>query len=287
LTSSPGKLFVFGLGYSAERLGLRLLADGWSVAGTTRSAESRDRLRALGFTASLHGDDLGAAIREATHIIGSCPPGPEGDPALLAYGAALAGRSADAPWAGYLSTTGVYGDQDGGVVTEDTPLAPTGERGRRRVLAEAAWAEALPGCRMFRLSGIYGRGRSPFDRLKGPGARRIVKPGHRFNRIHVDDIVETLVRAFDHAPPGAAYNLADDLPAESSEVLEEAARLLGRDPPPAVAFADAELSPMARSFYAENKIVANERIKRELGVRLAYPTYREGLRAILADYSAG
>jgi nucleoside-diphosphate-sugar epimerase len=194
-------------------------------------------------------------------------------------------------WLGYLSTTGVYGDRGGERVDETSELQPTSERGTRRVAAETAWLDL---CRdrdvpvhFFRLAGIYGPGRSPFDALRAGTARRIDKPGQVFSRIHVDDLATVLRASMARPRPGAVYNVCDDEPASPAEVIAHAAALLGLPPLPLVPFEAAELSPMARSFYADNKRVSNALIKQELGVRLRYPSYRDGLPAILADESAG
>jgi nucleoside-diphosphate-sugar epimerase len=273
-------LLTLGHGYSAGRLAATL--PGWRVLGTTRSAAGATALRADGIE-PVDWDDaaaVGAAARAASHVLVSLPPGAEGDPALLRHGAALAAARPD--WVGYLSTTGVYGDRQGGWVDEAAALAPVTERGRRRVAAEAAWAATGLPLHVFRLPGIYGPGRSAFDRLRDGTARRVVKPGQVFSRIHVDDLATVLAASIARPSPGRAYNVADDEPAPPQEVIAFAASLLGVPAPPEEDFAAADLSPMARSFYAESKRVANRRIKEELGVRLAYPDYRAGLRAILA-----
>ena len=283
------RLFAFGLGYVAKRLAAELIADGWRVAGTTRSGGGDTA--GLPIALHAHGPDRAldpdnADLRQATHILMSAPPGEAGDPVLPALAQAIK-AAPDMAWIGYLSTTGVYGDRQGGEVDETSELRPTGLRGRRRVAAEALWQGLSPAAHVFRLPGIYGPGRSAIEQVRSGKARRLIKPGHRFSRIHTDDIVRTLRASMARPRPGAAYNVVDDLPAESAEVLAYAADLLGVKSPPAVPFEEAELSPMAASFYADNKTVANDLIKRELGVALRYPTYREGLRAILADYSAG
>jgi len=286
----PGRLFVFGLGFSAERLARRLLGEGWAVAGTTRSEERAAALRTEGVDVVLHGPDAPVdpatpALRSATHVLMSAPPGEAGDPVLpLLLDAIQAARPA---WIGYLSTTGVYGDRGGGEVDETSELRPSGPRQARRVAAEALWRALDPPAHVFRLPGIYGPGRSALEQVRSGRARRILKPGHRFSRVHVDDIVEALVASMARPRPGAVYNVVDDLPAESAEVLAYAAELLGAPAPPAVPFEEADLSPMARSFYADDKTVRNDLIKRELGFKLRYPTYRDGLKAILEGYSAG
>ena len=262
------KLFVHGLGYSAERLALRLAAEGWEIAGATRDPGKAARFAARGW------NRFGSA--EATHILLSAPPGEAGDPFLPGF---------EAPpglvWAGYLSTTGVYGDRAGGWASEDSALRPTGERGRRRVEAESAWtARGLP-LHVFRIAGIYGPGRNALAAARAGRARRIVKPGQVFSRIHVDDIAAVLAASIARPNPGRVYNLADDRPAPPADVTEFACRLLHLPPPQAEPFETAELSPMAASFYRDNKRVSNARVKAELGVRLRFPSYREGLRALL------
>jgi nucleoside-diphosphate-sugar epimerase len=261
------RLFCFGLGYTALVLARRLRARGWTVGGTVLSENKRAELAAEGLAAELFA--AAEVPPGTTHVLSSVPPDEEGDPVLRRF----AGKIQPVDWAGYLSTTGVYGDTGGTIVDETAPLRPTGERGRRRVAAEAAWLSAgLP---------IYGPGRNALEQVRAGTARRVHRPGHVFSRIHVEDIAAVLEASMARPNPGAVYNVCDDEPAEPAEVVAEAARLLGRDPPPLVPFAEAELSPMARSFWDDNRRVSNARIKRELGVRLAYPTYREGLAALL------
>jgi len=287
MTATLGKLFCFGLGYSALALAEALLADGWGVAGTCRTAEKQAELSRRGIAAHLfeHGRPLDeAAFDGVTHVLQSIPPDDEGDPVLAMHGATLA-RLRQLRWFGYLSTTGVYGDRGGDWVDEHSDLQPTGERGRRRVAAEVGWsrllhAEGLP-LHVFRLAGIYGPGRSALDTLRAGTAKRVIKPGQVFSRIHVADIVQVLRASMARPNPGAVYNVCDDDPASPWEVIEYAAELLSVPPPPAVPFEQAQLSDMARSLYDDNKRVRNERIKQELGVQLKYASYREGLRALL------
>ena len=274
-------LLSLGHGYSARALAP--LLRGWRVIGTTRSPEKARALEAEGVEARLFPrGDIAPDIAEATHLLTSIAPDEEGDPVLRAHRAAIEAAAPRLAWAGYLSTTGVYGDHGGGWVDEDTPPAPSTARGEARVRAEAEW-RAVPGLplHVFRLAGIYGPGRGPFAKLRAGTARRVVKPGQVFSRIHVDDIALVLRASIDRPRPGAVYNVCDDDPAPPEDVIAHAARLLGLPPPPAVAFADAELSPMARSFYAESKRVSNRRIKEELGVALRHPDYRSGLAATL------
>jgi nucleoside-diphosphate-sugar epimerase len=278
-----GRFFLFGLGFSGRVIARALLAAGWQVAGTTRSGEAVD-LPGVEVFAFDRGHPLPAhAMDGVTAVLSSVPPDADGDPVLDLCGAAL--QALPLAWAGYLSTTGVYGDRDGDWVSEDDALRPTLDRSRRRVAAEAQWrASGLP-AHIFRLAGIYGPGRSAIDTVRAGQARRIVKPGQVFSRIHVDDIAATVLASLAHPNPGAAYNVCDDDAAPPQEVIAAACALLGVEPPLEMAWDDAKatLSPMALSFYADNKRVRNDRIKRELGVTLKYPTYREGLRAILAE----
>lgn len=277
-------LLSLGHGYSAAALARLLLAEGWTVAGTTRSAEKARELHDAGITPILWPGDLTEALDRATHILASAAPDSGGDPFLRAA-PQIAGARAE--WVGYLSTTAVYGDHKGGWVDEDTPPTPASERGRWRVMAEQEWrATGLP-VHVFRLAGIYGPGRGPFEKVRNGTARRIVKPGQVFGRIHVDDIAQILRASIARPDPGAIYNLTDDDPAPPEDVLAEAARLLDLPVPPAIPFDQADLTPMARSFYGESKRVRNDRIKRELGVTLRYPDYRSGLAALLADSTPG
>lgn len=274
-------LLSLGHGYSAQALA-RVLPPGWRIIATTRSPEKAEALRDAGLEALLWpGDDLGPALARATHLLSSIAPGPQGDPVLNAEAQTL--RAAKRlEWVGYLSTTSVYGDQGGGWVDENTPLTPTAERGRLRAEAEAGWQSLGLPLHIFRLAGIYGPGRGPFAKVRAGTARRIVKPGQVFSRIHVEDIAQVLAASMAHPSPGAIYNVCDDDPAPPQDVIARAAELLGLPVPPAVPFEEADLSPMARSFYAESKRVRNDRIKEELGVKLRYPSYREGLAALLA-----
>lgn len=282
-------LLSLGHGYSARALARLLAPQGWRIIGTTRSADKAEHLRAEGVAPLIWpGADLRPALAQATHLLSSVGPDAQGDPVLRAAGEAIAEAAPHLAWVGYLSTTGVYGDHQGRWVDESTPPAPAKGRSARRLEAEHAWA-AVPGLplHVFRLSGIYGPGRSAVDRLRAGTARRIVKKGQVFSRIHVDDIAQTLAASIAQPDAGAVCNLADDLPAPPEDVIEHAARLLGVPVPPAVPFEEAELSPMAASFYAESKRVRNDRIKESLGVRLRHPDYRAGLAAILAAERTG
>ena len=285
-------LLSFGHGYSARALAPLLLARGWTVIGTTRDAGRAEALGREGVEPLVWGAPVEAALGRATHVLTSVAPGPDGDPVLATYGAALAGGLRAGQWVGYLSTTGVYGDHGGGWVDEATPPAPATERGRARVAAEAAWSALAAGTgaalHVFRLAGIYGPGRGPFEKVRAGTARRVIKPGQVFSRIHVDDIAAALLASIDRpAPGGRVYDVCDDDPAPPQDVIAHAAALLGLPPPPNVAFDAAAMSPMARSFYAESKRVRNDRVKRELGLRLRHPDYRSGLAAILAAEGGG
>ncbi|KAA9006672.1 SDR family oxidoreductase [Histidinibacterium aquaticum] len=277
-----GTLLSLGHGYSARALARLLLPQGWEIIGTTRTPEKAADLAETGISPVVWpGADLSPHIDRATHILASAAPGEDGDPILNEIGDQLAAASPE--WVGYLSTTGVYGDHEGDWVDETTPLAPSTKRGQHRVEAEAQWcATGLP-LHIFRLAGIYGPGRGPFSKVRKGTARRIVKRGQVFSRIHVDDIAQVLAASIARPDPGAVYNVCDDDPAPPQDVIAHAAELLGKPLPPEEDFETAEMSPMARSFYAESKKVSNRRIKEELGVRLLYPDYRAGLAALLED----
>jgi nucleoside-diphosphate-sugar epimerase len=283
------RLFCFGLGYSAETLARRLATKGWSIAGTARDLGNIDRLRGrryevCRFAGEPGNAELAAALAGTTHLLLSIPPGTDGDPVLRHYRDQVASLS-KLDWIGYLSTVGVYGNHAGAVVDETTMPRPNNQRTKARVVAESDWlafgGEIGRPTQIFRLAGIYGPGRSALDKLKAGTARRIVKPGQVFNRIHVEDIASVLEASITRPRAGAIYNVADDEPAPPEEVIDYGAKLLGMEPPPEVSFGEAELSPMARSFYGDSRRVSNALIKSELGVRLAYPTYRDGLKALV------
>jgi len=288
-TKKPGHLFCFGLGYSAGNLARQLTDEGWRVSGTSRGTD--DPSKRSGF--DLYAFDGNSPIvadaglfADVTHILSSVPPGPEGDPVLAHYAGAFSAIEG-LQWIGYLSTTGVYGNTDGIVVDETAPLNPTSQRSTYRAQAETAWLDlwrnaGLP-IHVFRLAGIYGPDRNVFAQVREGRAKRIDKPGHRFSRIHVEDIAAVLRASINRPNPGAIYNVCDDEPVPPATVVEFACDLLGVEPPPLVSFQDAAetMSPMALTFWNDNRRVDNRRIKEELGVELTYPTYREGLRGVL------
>ncbi len=283
-------LFCFGLGYTATAMGRELLQEGWKVSGTCQSEERCRELVGLGFDAVIfdgdgHSDEVVALLNSATHILQSIAPAKEGDAVFDVFGQDIQARAAQIEWLGYLSTTAVYGDRQGGWVEETSELAPQMPRGVWRCHAEKQWQSLYEthglAVHIFRLAGIYGPGRNQLNKLRAKKARRIVRKGQLFSRIHVDDIVATLRASIERANPGAIYNVCDNEAAPPQDVIEYAAGLLGVDVPPAEAFDQAELSDMARSFYSESKKVSNEKIKTELGVKLKFPTYREGISSLL------
>ena len=276
-------LLSFGHGYSARALTRLLLPEGWAVIGTTRSEEKAETLRSEGVDPLVWpGADMTDALARATHLLISAGPDEHGDPVLAQMADKIVAKAPDLEWVGYLSTTGVYGDHNGGWVDESAALTPATKRGQLRVEAEAQW-QAIPDLplHIFRLAGIYGPGRGPFSKVRNGTARRIIKEGQVFSRTHVEDIAQILHASIKKPNPGAAYNVCDDDPAPPQDVIAYAAKLLGLPIPEAIDFDKAEMSPMARSFYAESKKVSNKRIKEELGVDLIYPNYRAGLQALL------
>ncbi len=283
MTSPQSLLFVFGLGYSALQLSAQLRPAGWQVAGTVRTAAKAADLKGRGIEAAVWTGEGPLDVPAGAHWLITLPPGRQGCPAALAAGQQAGGARSIT----YLSTTGVYGDLQGGWAFEWSPVAPSSPRAAARVLAETQWLEASDGrARLVRLPGIYGPGRSPFDRLRDGTAQRIIKPGQVFSRVHVDDIASGLAALVQRPDASGVFHLCDDLSAPPQDVTAFAAELLGMAPPPDIPFEDAQLSEMAASFYAECKRVANARAKAALGWRPAYPTYREGLRAIFAAETA-
>lgn len=287
-------LFCFGLGYSARVFARRMAGRGWHVTATARGADGLERIRAAGYDALSYdggapGQGIGAALGRATHVLVSPAPDEAGDPVLRHHRSDLA-RSPSIGWIGYLSTIGVYGNRDGAWIDETAELQPTSNRSRWRTAAEAQWLDLARDSgkrvQIFRLAGIYGHGRSAIDNLREGTARRIVKAGQVFNRIHVDDIAGAVEAAVDGQGGHSIYNVCDDEPAPPQDVVAFAAGLLGMPVPPDLPFETVDLSPMARSFYADNKRVSNARLKADLGYRFRYPTYREGMAAI-ASLPAG
>ncbi|MCZ6764901.1 MAG: SDR family oxidoreductase [Alphaproteobacteria bacterium] len=279
---TAGHLFCFGLGYTAAALAERLRTKGWRISGTRRASD-QERTDCQRFDRDHPLGDLDAALAGVSHILSSVPPDAAGDPVLDLCAADL-GRRQDLQWVGYLSTTGVYGDRAGGWVDEESRLEPVSERGRRRVEAEAGWRRlwrdhGLP-VHVFRLAAIYGPGRNMLETVRSGRAQRVTKPGQLFSRVHVADICAVLEASMARPRAGGIYNVCDDLAAPPEDVVAHASALLGVRPPPAIPLEAADLTAMARSFYGESKRVRNDLIKQELGVMLAYPTYRDGLSAL-------
>ena len=274
-------LFSFGHGYSAQALSRTLAPQGWRIFGTTRDIEGATAIRTSGAEPLIWPGEQ-PDLDGVTHLLISTAPNEDGDPVLAALGDEIAKRAGQLKWVGYLSTTAVYGDHQGDWVDEATPPTPTAKRGRWRMLAEEQWS-GIPGLpvHIFRLAGIYGPGRGPFSKLKRGGLRRIIKPGQVFSRIHVTDIAQVLAASMMAPNPGSIYNVCDDEPVPPQDVIGYAAELQGLPLPPAVPYDEADLTPMARSFYNENKRVRNDLIKDELGVQLLYPNYRVGLEALM------
>ena len=283
------RLFIYGFGYSARFIAPRVQSRHGRVVGTSRNAATREAMLRQGVTAidpTAHAA-LESELRRADHLLIAAPPDRDGCPAIAALSSLIAGRDRPLTWAGYLSTTGVYGDHGGRWVFEETQTTPKSPEGERRVAAESQWAgvadqQGFP-LAVLRLPGIYGPGRSPFERLREGSAERWDKPGQVFSRIHVEDLATGVIAAMDRPRCGAIYHLCDDLPAAAEQVTAFAADLLGRDRPPLKPWDVAQLSPMAQRFYAESKRVSNARAKAELGWRPLYPSYREGLAAILTE----
>jgi nucleoside-diphosphate-sugar epimerase len=283
------RLFCFGLGYSASHLARQLRSEGWHVGGTARTPAGAEDIAAKGYAACVFDGnspsfEVAAAVAEATHILVSVPAETDGDPVLRNHVEDLA-TARSLAWIGYLSTVGVYGDHKGGWVDETTPPDAASSRAARRIAAEQGWlalgARTAVRVDVFRLAGIYGPGRSAIERVREGSAQRIIKPGQVFNRIHVDDIAASLRASIAGKGTHRIYNVTDDEPAAGQDVIAYAANLLHMPPPPEIDFKDAKLSPAAAAFYSENRRVRNDLLRNDLGVTLKYPTYREGLKAIL------
>lgn len=287
------KLFCFGYGYVAEHLA-KTLKDhdpAWQICGTTRDVDKLNMMREDGVKAFLFSDqapftDPDLILGGVTHILLSVPPDDAGDPVFQAHARDIL-RISSVKWIGYLSSTSVYGNRDGDWVDEESEVRPSSQRGSRRAKAEQQWLKTrriagIP-INIFRVSGIYGPDRSALDTVRVGNVRRIDKPGHAFNRIHVDDIVQSLEASMDQPFPGDIYNLADDDPSQSHELLAYACTLMGKTPPPIIPYDEADMVPIARSFYKDNKRVRNTKIKDKLGVKLKYPDYKTGLDAIFSS----
>lgn len=286
--TDPGTLFCFGLGYSAMALSRRLDAAGWTVRGTCRKPARKAALGALGISAAIFDGETpmepAELLQGVTHVLLSIPPGAEGDPAFKHHAEDIA-AAGTVKWVGYFSTTGVYGDRDGGWVDETSDLRPSSERSQRRVDAEHAWLTWGErhgiSVQIFRLPGIYGPGRSAVDQVKAGTARRIFKPGHVFSRIHVEDIATAVAASIAQPRPGGIYNVCDDEPAAPGDIVAYVCELLSREPPPEIPYDDADMSPMAKSFWSDNRRVRNNLMKESLGVKLDFPDFRVGIRGIL------
>lgn len=285
------RFFCFGYGYTANYLGHALQTEeqGWTIGGTIRDEDrQRDllsrRIRARIFDENHAIADPTTLFNRFTHLLISTPPSVDGDLVFNTHAEDFIGLK-NLKWVGYLSSTNVYGDRDGADVTENSEVAPTSARGSKRALAERQWLSlyeqhGVP-VHIFRLSGIYGPGRSAIDSVRAGVARCIDKPGHKFNRIHVEDIVQVLRKSIENPNPGSIYNVSDDLPAPSYDVIQEACKILKQPKPEIVPYNEADLAPITASFYNDNKVVINDKMKSELGVQLKYPDYRVGLKGCL------
>lgn len=286
-------LFCFGLGYSCQALARELYQQGWQISGTTRDENTARLLHDKGYHAHLFDNDQPISpecLQGVTHLVFSIPPNDLGDPVLLRHGDDLKKIADELVWAGYLSTTGVYGDRQGGWVDETSALTPSTKRGEKRLKAERDWlslceSDGLP-IHIFRLAGIYGPGSNQLEKLLAGKANRRVKPGQVFSRIHLDDIVGILLASMKKPDPGQAYNVCDDLALPPQDVVKYAAELLNIEPPKEIPFNPEGMSPMGLSFFAESKRVSNKKVKQQLGYSLKYPTYREGLKALLPSVSS-
>jgi nucleoside-diphosphate-sugar epimerase len=284
MSEAGGNLLCFGMGYTARALAASLGGSAWTVTATIRDGET-DLSRERNLVAF---DGAETALAAASHVLVSTPPGEAGDPVLARYGVQLAAHRTLA-WVGYLSTSGVYGDTGGARADETTVCVPSNARSRWRLEAEEAWSALDIPAHIFRLAGIYGPGRSTLDQVRAGTARRIERPGYKFSRIHVDDIANVLRASMALPEPGAIYNVCDDEPAAQSEIVAYACDLLAAEVPPLIPFEEAApgMSAMARSFWSDNRLIDNARLKRDLGVTLIHPNYRSGLAAILVAEKAG
>lgn len=277
-------ILFFGLGFTAKHLALHLLKQGWRVSGTSRTSKDFDYFRAIGITPHIFDEGLPIDtmwdMDSVTHIITSVPPSENGDP-VLDYHLQDIQNISNLQWVGYLSTTGVYGDYKGDWVDESSDLRANNERSIRRVAAEQDWLNSKLPVHIFRLSGIYGEGRSVIDSIKQGTAKRINKEDQVFSRIHVEDICQILLASIEKPNPMSIYNCADDFPCPQARIVEYAAKLLEIEPPKLVDFDDADLSPMARSFYSSCRRVSNDKIKQELNVNFKYPTYKAGILSLI------
>ncbi len=290
------KIFCFGLGFTGSALVRVLQAKGWAVAGTCREKVHQDLwgragVRAYAFDGKTASREIGQALAKVSHVLVTIPPHKEDGDVVLRHFRDTLARSSGLRWLGYLSTTGVYGNQDGEWVDETSELKPVFDHQKRRAEAESQWFDLYRGhgvpVHVFRLAGIYGPGRNLLERVRRGVAKRIDQPGLVFNRIHVDDVVRTLAASMERPHPGAIYNVVDDLPAAPAEAVAFACELLNVDAPPLVPLDEAGLSEMGRGFYLTNKKVRNRKINEELGVTLHYSDYRSGLRSLLEQERKG
>ena len=277
-------LLIFGHGYTASALVDHLGTEDWEIFGTTRNVDTADLLKENNITPLMWSDDtsIKSIIKRSNCILHSIAPTEVEDPVYEKFAEDIIARSMNLSWFGYLSTTSVYGNHDGQWVDEKTPVNPSGNRGLLRVNAENTWARInnLP-LHIFRLAGIYGEGRSPLDKIRSGKAQLISKPGQFFSRIHVEDIAQVLKASIEMPNRGSIYNVCDDMPAAPDEVLAYAAKLLNYPEPPRIDFEAAELSPMAKSFYSDNKRVNNDLIKNEFRLTLKFPNFKAGLDALV------
>lgn len=287
--------FCFGFGYTCEhithalQMGQGQMSSDWNISGTTRDPEKRDYMKQKNINAYIFKyshplSDPFFYLGNTTHLLISTPPGDDGDPAFLMHQSELL-KIPTLKWVGYLSTTGVYGNRDGDWVDETSEIRPSSKRGSRRARAEEQWYSLykmhnLP-VHIFRLAGIYGPGRSALDSVRTGVANRVDMPGHVSSRVHVEDIVNVILASMRNPSPGSVYNVCDDYPSPTHEVIDYACEILNVEPPPLVPLESANLAPIARSFYVDNKKVRNDKIKQDLGVTLKYPDFRSGLEACL------